>query len=159
MATRSGTVDPGLVLWLEEHEHLSPHDVSVALEQRSGLTALAGTPDMRQVEAAADRGEPDARLALDVYLHRLAAGIAAMAAATGGIDVLAFTGGVGENSPTVRQGAAERVAFLGVAIDTARNDATQPDRDISAAGTAVQTLVVSAREDLEITREVRQLLG
>ena len=123
MATRSGTVDPGLVLWLEEHEHLSPHDVSVALEQRSGLTALAGTPDMRQVEAAAGRGEPDARLALDVYLHRLAAGIAAMAAATGGIDVLAFTGGVGENSPVVRQGAAERLAFLGVAIDTARNDA------------------------------------
>ncbi len=160
MATRSGTVDPGLVLWLEEHEHLSPHDVSVALEQRSGLTALAGTPDMRQVEAAAERGEPDARLALDVYLHRLAAGIAAMAAAAGGIDVLAFTGGVGENSPTVRQGAAKRVAFLGVAIDTARNgsDTAQPDRDISAAGTVVQTLVIGAREDLEIAREVRQLL-
>jgi len=132
--------------------------VSVALEQRSGLTALAGTPDMRQVEAAADRGEPDARLALDVYLHRLAAGIAAMAAATGGIDVLAFTGGVGENSPAVRQGAAGRVAFLGAGIDTARDDAAQPDRDISAAGTAVRTLVISAREDLEIAREVRQLL-
>jgi acetate kinase len=160
MATRSGTVDPGLVLWLEEHEHLSPHDVSVALEQRSGLTALAGTPDMREVEAAAGRGEPDARLALDVYLHRLAAGIAAMAAATGGLDVLAFTGGVGENSATVRQGAAGRAAFLGVAIDTARNDSdsAQPDRDISAPGTAVRTLVIGAREDLEIAREVRQLL-
>jgi len=86
MATLSVTVDPGLALWLEEHEHLSPHEVATALEQRSGLTALVGTPDMRQVEAAADRGEPDDRLALDVYLHRLAAGIAAMAAATGGID-------------------------------------------------------------------------
>jgi acetate kinase len=118
---------------------------------------------MRQVEAAADRGEPDARLALDVYLHRLAAGIAAMAAATGGIDVLAFTGGVGENSPTVRQGAAERVAFLGVGLDTARNDTVrngtaQPDRDITADGMAVQTLVIEAREDLEIAREVRHLL-
>src|SRR5258707_12873647 len=90
MATRSGTVDPGLVLWLEEHEHLSPHDVSVALEQRSGLTALAGTPDMRQLQAAAARGRPAARRALDGYLHRRAAAIAAMAAATGGIDVRAL---------------------------------------------------------------------
>ena len=159
MATRSGTVDPGLVLWLEEHEHLSPHEVATALEQRSGLTALAGTPDMRQVEAAADRGEPDARLALDVYTHRLAAGIAAMAAATGGIDVLTFTGGVGENSPTVRRRAAERVGFLGVTIDTARNDTARPDRDISADGTAVRTLVIRAREDLQIAREARHLLG
>jgi acetate kinase len=132
--------------------------VATALEQRSGLTALAGTPDMRQVEAAAGRGEPDARLALDVYTHRLAAGIAAMAAATGGIDVLTFTGGVGENSATVRRRAAERVAFLGVAIDTARNGTARPDRDITAAGTAVQTLVISAREDLQIAREARQLL-
>lgn len=74
MATRSGTVDPGLVLWLEEHEHLSPHEVATALEQRSGLLALAGTGDMREVEAAADRGEADAALAIDVYIHRLAGG-------------------------------------------------------------------------------------
>jgi len=159
MATRSGTVDPGLVLWLEEHERLSPHEVGTALEERSGLTALAGTPDMREVEAAADRGDPDARLALDVYIHRLAAGIAAMAAATGGVDVLAFTGGVGENSPVVRQRAAQRLGFLGVAIDTAGNGAAGPDRDITAAGAAVQTLVINAREDLQIARETRQLLG
>jgi acetate kinase len=92
MATRSGTVDPGLVLWLEEHEHLSPHDVATALEQRSGLTALAGTGDMREVEAAAGRGDPDAVLALDVFTHRLVGGIGAMSAAIGGLDVLAFTG-------------------------------------------------------------------
>ena len=159
MATRSGTVNPGLVLWLEEHEHLSPHEVATALEERSGLTALAGTPDMREVEAAADRGDPDAQLALDVYIHRLAAGIAAMAAATGGVDALAFTGGVGENSPVVRQRAAERLGFLGVAIDTSGNGAAGHDRDITAAGAAAATLVISAREDLQIAREVRQLLG
>lgn len=85
MATRSGTVDPGLVLWLEEHEHLAPHEVATALEQRSGLTALAGTGDMREVEAAADRGDPDAVLAIDVYTHRLVGGIGAMSAATGGV--------------------------------------------------------------------------
>ncbi len=78
MATRSGTVDLGLVLWLEEHEHLSPHEVATALEQDSGLKALAGTGDMREVQAAAQRGDPDAVLALDVYTHRLVGGIAAM---------------------------------------------------------------------------------
>src|SRR6202042_3203649 len=72
MATRSGSVDPGLVLWLEEHEHLSPHEVATALESRSGLLALAGTADMRQVQAAADRGDPDAQRAIDIYIHRLA---------------------------------------------------------------------------------------
>ena len=122
MATRSGTVDPGLVLWLEEHEHLSPHEVAVALEERSGLTALAGIGGMREVEAAAEHGEPDALFAIDVYIHRLVGGIGAMSAATGGLDVLVFTGGVGENSALVRRRAAERLAYLGVTIDHYRND-------------------------------------
>jgi acetate kinase len=160
MATRSGTVDPGLVLWLEEHEHISPHEVATALEQRSGLTALAGTGDMREIEAAAARGDPDARLAIDVYIHRLAGGVAAMSAAAGGLDVLAFTGGVGENSAPVRERAAQRLAFLGVAIDADRDGAAGPaDRDITAAGAAVTTLVIAAREDLQIAREARHLLG
>lgn len=168
MATRSGTVDPGLVLWLEEHEHLSPHEVATALEQRSGLTALAGTGDMRDVEAAADRGDPDARLALDVYTHRLVGGIAAMSAATGGVDVLVFTGGVGEHSSTVRRRAVERLAFLGAAIDahhndthrddTHRDDTAHNDRDITAAEATVRTVVITAREDLQIAREARRLL-
>ncbi|MDX6390803.1 MAG: acetate kinase, partial [Streptosporangiaceae bacterium] len=126
---------------------------------------------MREVEAAAGRGDPDARLAIDVYTHRLAGGIAAMSAATGGADVLAFTGGVGENSAVVRRRAAERLAFLGVAIDAQLNDTQlngmahdgaardSPDRDITAAGAAVRTLVIAAREDLQIAREARRLLG
>jgi acetate kinase len=157
MATRSGTVDPGLLLWLEEHEHLTPHEIATALEHRSGLTALAGTGDMREVEAAAERGEPDAILAIDVYTHRLVAGIAAMTAATGGLDALVFTGGVGEHSPTVRRQAAERLAYLGVAIDADRNDTA--DEDISASGAAVRTMVITAREDLQIAGEARRLLG
>ncbi|MEP7020531.1 MAG: acetate/propionate family kinase [Pseudonocardiales bacterium] len=158
MATRSGTVDPGLVLWLEEHEHLSPHEVATALEQRSGLTALAGTGDMRAIETALERGEPDAVLAIDVYLHRLVGSIAAMSAATGGLDLLAFTGGVGEHSPIVRRRAAERLGFLGVAIDDARNEAAAGDDDISPQGAAVRTVVITAREDLQIAREARHLL-
>ncbi|HVE97282.1 MAG TPA: acetate/propionate family kinase [Pseudonocardiaceae bacterium] len=159
MATRSGTIDPGLVLWLVEHAHLSPHEVATALEQHSGLTALASTSDMRNVEAAAERGDPAAVLALDVYTHRLVGGIAAMSAATGGIDVLAFTGGVGEHSSTVRQRAAQRLGFLGVAIDTHHNNTVHHDGDITAAGAAVRTVVITAREDLQIAREARRLLG
>ncbi len=155
MATRSGTVDPGLVLWLEEHEHLTPHEIATALEHRSGLTALAGTGDLREIEAAATRGEPDALLAIDVYTHRLVAGIAAMTAATGGLDALVFTGGVGEHSATVRGRAAERLGFLGVAIDPHRDNA----EDISADGAAVRTLVITAREDLQIAGEARRLFS
>jgi len=158
MATRSGSVDPGLVLWLEEHEHLSPHEVATALEQRSGLTALAGTGDMREIEAAAGRGDEHALLALDVYLHSLAAGIAAMTASTAGLDVLVFTGGVGEHSARVRRLAAQRLAYLGVAIDAGHNEVGPSDRDISAQGAAVRTVVVEAREDLQIAGEARSLL-
>lgn len=159
MATRSGSVDPGLVLWLEEHEHLSPHEVATALEKHSGLTALAGTGDMREIEAAADSGDEHALLALDVYLHSLAAGIAAMSASTAGLDVLVFTGGVGENSPRVRRLAAQRLAYLGVAIDAGRNDSGPADRDLSSEGAAVQTVVIEAREDQQIAREARSLLA
>jgi len=159
MATRSGTVDPGLVLWLEEHEHLSPHEVATALEQRSGLTALAGTGDMRKIEAAADRGDPDAVLAIDVYIHRLVGGIGAMSAATGGVDVLVFTGGVGEHSPNVRRRAVDRLGYLGLAIDIPLNHTIHDDADITAAGATSQTLVITAREDLQIAGEARRVLG
>ncbi|MEU7814464.1 acetate/propionate family kinase [Pseudonocardia sp. NPDC049154] len=154
MATRSGTVDPGLVLWLEEHEHLAPHEVAETLEKRSGLVALAGTADMREILG---RDDDAARLALDVYVHRLAAGIAAMAAAAGGLEALAFTGGVGEHAAEVRARTAERLTFLGVAVDPARNDAGAGE--ITAVGAAVRTLVVPAREDLEIARGTRAALG
>jgi acetate kinase len=159
MATRSGTVDPGLVLWLIEHAGLQPHEVSTALEKRSGLAGLAGSADMREVSAAVDRGDADATLALDVYVHRLAAGVAAMAAAAGGLDALAFTGGIGERSALVRERAAQHLAFLGVAVDTDRNAAADGDTEITADGATVRTLVVAAREDLEIARGTRAAIG
>lgn len=158
MATRSGTVDPGLVLWLEEHEHLSPHEVATTLEERSGLLALAGTPDMQEIVTAAGHGEPDAQLALSVYTHHLAAGVAAMTVATGGIDVLVFTGGVGEHAPAIRRAAAGKLAHLGVEIDDA-NATTRADGVISPRGARVQSVVVTAREDLQIAREARRLLA
>jgi acetate kinase len=158
MATRSGTVDPGLVLWLEEHEHLSPHEVATALEHRSGLTALAGTGDMREVQARAHHGDPDAALALEVYLHRLVTGIGAMIAAAGGVDVLVFTGGVGEHSATIRARAVQRLDYLGAGLDPHLNDTVAADGDVTAAGATVRTVVVVAREDLQIAREARSVL-
>jgi acetate kinase len=159
MATRSGTVDPGLVLWLEEHERLSPREIAVALEERSGLLALAGTADMREVEAGAEREEQGAVLALAVYLHRLAAGIAAMSASMGGLDAVTFSGGVGEHSPVIRARIAERLGFLGVAVEAGANNAARCDADVTAPGAAVSTLVITAREDLQIARETRNLLS
>ncbi|MBN9100977.1 MULTISPECIES: acetate/propionate family kinase [unclassified Pseudonocardia] len=156
MATRSGSVDPGLVLWLEEHEHLTPHEVATALERRSGLLALAGTADMRQVET---RDDPDSVLARAVVHHRLVGAVAAMAAATGGLDVLAFTGGVGEHSPGVRGRAAAGLGFLGVCVDDARNAGATGDTEITAPGAAVRTVVVESREDLQIARLTRPLVG
>ncbi len=158
MATRSGSVDPGMLLWLQEHERLSAAELADALEYRSGMLGLAGSADMREVVARAGAGEPSARLALDVYAHRLRAGIAAMAAALGGLDALVFTGGIGEHSPEVRAQAAARLAFLGVAVDDARNDETRADREIGAQGARVRTLVLTAREDLEIAWQVRAVL-
>ncbi len=159
MATRSGNVDPGLILWLLQHAGLGHEELADALEYRSGLQALAGTSDMRHVLEAAVGGDADARLALEVYIHRLRAGVASMAAAMGGMDVLVFTAGVGERAPAVRELAAEGLGFLGIGVDSDANEASGGDREISAAGAQVRSLVVEAREDLEIAREVRSVLG
>lgn len=160
MATRSGSVDPGLVLWLEEHVGMPPSELADTLEHRSGLLGLAGTADMRAILAAAGAGDPDATLALDVYVHRLRAGIAAMAAAIDGLDALVFTGGVGENAPAVRERAVRGLAFLGVALDPGRNGGVATgDREIGAEGAPVRVLVIAAREDLQIAHEVRAVLA
>ena len=159
MATRSGSVDPGLVLWLQQHAELPANEVADALEHRSGLYGLAGTSDMASVLRAASAGDSAAELAVDVYVHRLRAGVASMAAAMDGLDVLVFTGGVGENAPAIREMAARRLGFLGVELDPVSNSSYTEDADISRAGAAVRTLVVHAREDIEIAREVRRLLG
>jgi acetate kinase len=159
MATRSGSVDPGLVIWLLEHVRMPPAELASTLEHRAGLLGLAGTADMRMVIAAADAGDATATLARDVYVHRLRAAIAAMTASMGGIDVLLFTGGVGENAPAIRELAARDLAFLGVQLDAELNATVHPDAEIGAAGAPVRVLVITAREDLEIAHEVRAVLG
>lgn len=157
MATRSGTVDPGLVIWLLR-KGLSIDDVSDGLEQQGGLLALAGTGDMRELLADRNRGEGAARAAFDVYVHRLCREAAGMTAALGRLDVLVFTGGVGEHAPEVRAAVAARLAYLGVAVDSTANETAVADAVISAADASVATLVVAAREDLEIAGQVRRVL-
>ncbi len=159
MATRSGSVDPGMLLWLLEHEECSAAELADALEYRSGLLGLAGSADMREIVVRAAEGDSPAQLALDVYVHRLRAGIAAMAASMAGMDVLAFTGGVGEHSAAVRALAGEGLRFLGVELDATRNETVTRDRDLSALRSHVRTVVIEAREDLEIARQVRTLLS
>jgi len=158
MATRSGSVDPGLLLWLLERGELTERELADGLEHRSGMLGLSGSADMRAVEARAADGDADAMLALAVYVHRLRAGIAAMAAALGGLDALAFTGGVGERSPQIRAATVAGLGFLGLAIDAGRNGAQHPDADISAPGARARTLVIAAREDIEIARQTRAAL-
>lgn len=155
MATRSGSVDPGLLIWLEEHERLAPREVADTLEHRSGLLGLAGTGDMRELLGRAD---PDAELALEVYVHRLASSVAAMTVGLGGLDALVFTGGVGERAAEVRRRTANRLAHLGVRIDDQLNADARPDTDIGAGAAGVRTLVVAAREDLEIAAGVERVL-
>lgn len=159
MATRSGDVDPGMLLWLLEREAVSERELAEALEHSSGLLGLAGTADMRTVIDRAASGDAVAGTALDVYLHRLRAGIAAMTAALGGLDVLVFTGGVGERAPAIRARACEGLAFLGVGIHGARNAAAAgTDVELTGAGASVRTFTIHAREDLEIARSVRRVL-
>jgi acetate kinase len=159
MATRSGTVDPGMLLWLQRHIGVGEPELTEALDRAGGLQALAGTADMREVMKRMSGGDEDARLAFDVYIHRLRASIAAMVAAMDGLDVLVFTGGVGENAPAVRAAAVGGLRFLGLEIGPTLNASLGPDNDISAPGAQVPTLVIRSREDVEVAREVRRVLA
>ncbi len=157
MATRSGTVDPGLVTWLNQHAQIGIDDINDTLETKSGLLALTGTADFQQVQQLADTGNTRAQTGLEVYLHRLVSGMCAMAGSLSGVDVIVFTGGVGENSELVRERAIQRLDWLGAAVDPACNLDCASDTDISAAGSSVRTVVVHAREDLQMAREIATL--
>jgi acetate kinase len=160
MQTRVGSLDPGLLLWLLGHAHLDATTLGQVLEHQSGLKGLSGTSgDLRDVLTARESGDPDAVLAFDVYVHRLVREIGAMVASAGGLDLLVFTGGMGEHSPDLRAATAERLGHLGVALDAGLDADASGDADITAPGATAHTVVVTAREDVEVAREVRRVLG
>jgi acetate kinase len=159
MATRSGSVDPGMLLWLQRHAGFTEPEMTDALDRRSGIFGLAGTSDMRALLERASSGDVTAQLALDVYVHRLHACIASMAAAMGGLDALVFSGGVGEKAPAVRTAAIAGLRFLGLELDSKLNADTTGDADVSTHNATVRTLVIRAREDVEVGRDVRRVLS
>jgi acetate kinase len=158
MTTRSGDLDPSVPPFLIRRG-LDAGEVADALDRASGIAALAGPSDLRDVLEFAECGDDDAIFALEVWGHRARALVAAMAAALGGIDVLAFSGGVGEHQARLRAAVVDGLGFLGLALDADRNSAAQGgDAVIGAGGAPAATVVVKAREDLVIAEQVRQVL-
>ncbi len=159
MGTRSGSLDPGVLLYVLRRKGLTVEQLDHALNYESGLLGLSGiSSDMRRILKEAPNS-PDARLALEVYIHRLVQTIGAMAATLGGVDGLVFTAGVGENSAQVRELACENLCHLGLELDTTANAHCKPDADIASRASHGRILVISTREDLTIVRETRRLIG
>jgi acetate kinase len=159
MATRSGSVDPGLLLWLLEHGGLTASELGQVLEHQAGLKGLSGTSgDFREVLAARNE-DADSALAFDVLVHRLVREIGSMTASAQGLDLLIFTGGIGEHSPEVRALVAEDLGFLGVRLADDLNAGATSDADISGDGAAVRTVVIEASEASEIARETSRVIS
>ena len=155
MATRPGTIDPEILLYLQRNAAATPAELEQALEHESGLLALGGSARVEELEASA---EPGARLALSVFCYRVAAAVGAMTTALGGLEALVFTAGVGEGSALVRSRVCERLAFLGIELDVQANASAEPDVDVSASGSGVRVWVVRAREDVVAARAARSIV-
>jgi len=159
MATRSGTIDPGIVIYLLRHKGLDVNTLDEALTYESGLLGISGTSsDLRQLLSELPHNR-DARLAVDVYVHRIVQTVGAMAATLGGIDALVFTAGVGEGSSEIRKRVCEKLKYLGLELDPAANETCKPDADIGTPASKARILIIATREDLTIMRETRRLVA
>jgi len=165
MGTRSGSVDPGILIHLMREENYTAERLDKMLNSESGLLGLSGlSNDMREILSAMGAGNARAQLAFDVFVHRLRALIGAMIAALGAsqsgkltLDVIVFTAGIGENSPEVRAATCAPFEFVGLRLDAEKNARSMPDCDISAAGSRVTILVIRAQEEWAIARECWEL--
>jgi len=159
MGTRSGSIDPGILTYLMHHGRLQADEIDVVLNQKSGLLGISGlSGDMREILVAMSNGHSRAKLAFDIYVHRLQAAIGAMVAVLGGINALAFSAGIGENSPEVRAAACMQLGFLGLTLDPAANVKASTDADIATPDSGVRILVIRAQEDWAIARECWNLM-
>jgi acetate kinase len=158
MGTRSGSVDPGILTYLMRERKSTGEQLDELLNTQSGLLGISGVSgDMRQIVTAMKDSHPRAKLAFDIFVHRLRAGIGAMIAVLGGIGALVFTAGIGENSPEVRAAACANFGFLGLKLDAAKNAQSSADQDISLSDSPVRVLLVRAQEDWAIARECWRL--
>ena len=158
MATRSGSVDPGLLLYLLRHG-LSVDELEHGLEQESGLLGLSErSPHVHELEAAVGAGDEQAHLALTIYARRIAQAVAGMAVLLGGLDALVFTGGVGEHSYRIRKHVSTELGFLGIEIDVQANIRLRGEGEIATATSTARIRVVESREDVVIAREARRLV-
>lgn len=154
MGTRSGAVDPGVLTFLMRQDGLSSQQLDDLLNKKSGLLGISGiSSDMRQIIKEMKVGNARAKLAFEIFVHRLQSSIGAMIAVLGGLDALVFSAGIGENSPEVRAAACATLGFAGVNLDSSKNAQTSPDQDISLAGSPVRVLVIRAQEDWAIAKE------
>ncbi|MEG3935890.1 acetate kinase [Microcoleus sp. T3_B1] len=158
MGSRSGSIDPGILIHLLKQSDFTAEKLDGILNRNSGLKGISGvSSDLRQIGDAIAQGNQRSQLALDIYIHRLRAGIGAMLASLGGLDALIFTAGVGENSALVRAAACEAFGFIGLKLDEEKNQHSPIDRDIAAVDSAVRILVIHTQEDWEIARECWKL--
>ncbi|MEH1965693.1 acetate kinase [Nostoc sp.] len=159
MGSRSGSVDPGILIYLLQYCNYSVERLDYLLNKGSGLKGISGvSSDMREVREAIAQGNSRAQLAWDIYIHRLRSGIGAMLSSLGGLDTLVFTAGVGEHSPEIRQAACEAFGFLGLKLDLEKNQQQPVDEDIATPDSAVRVLVIHTQEDWAIAGQCWQLL-
>jgi len=160
MGTRSGSVDPGILIYLMHKHGSNADELDQILNRKSGLLGISGlSNDMREILSAKNRGNQRAALAFDIFIHRLRSGIGAMLAALGGLDALIFTAGIGENSPDVRFAACAAFDFLGIKLDQERNLLSPNDQDIATSDSRVRVLIIRAQEDWAIARDCWRLVG
>lgn len=160
MGTRSGSVDPGILTYLMREDAATGRDLDDTLNKKSGLLGISGVSgDMREILEAIQQGNQRAKLAFDMFVHRLRQGIAAMAASLQGMNVLLFTAGIGEHSPEIRKETCEGLTFLGIQLDAKKNGGASGDQEISPADSDVRVLVISAQEDWAIARACARLLA
>jgi len=160
MGTRSGDCDPAIILHIMSQEELSLHEANTLLNKHSGLYGISGlSSDVREILKATAEGRPNAKLALDVYTYRIKKYIGSYMAALGGLDILVFTGGVGENSPDVRRMSCAGLEFLGIRIDEEKNLAHKGEIGaVSADDSPVKVMVVPTNEELVIARETERIV-
>jgi acetate kinase len=160
MAQRSGSVDPGLLLYLLTRRELQVADLDRALNEQSGMLGVSGiSADVREVLAAATAGHPRAQLARDLFVHRLVECVGGLVALLNGLDGLVFTGGIGEHSAEIRARVCAALGYLGVQVSAVANQSNPVDADIAQHDSAVRVLVITAREDLAVLRQVKRVLG